>query len=223
MSTSKIEQLIEDIYEFVESCKMQPLSSTKVIVPKDELYDLLDELRLRTPDEIKRYQKIIANRDAIINDAQEQAATILADARERTNALIDEHEIMQQAYYQANSVIEQANEEANRILQSANNDANQIRTGALRYTEEMLSEVEKVLSNAYESTRTKSEKLVDSLKDNLDIVVNNKKELCDQLYSSSNEKDAEVQAATTSNQEQGEENSNDDFEFDENTFIEDLY
>ena len=35
--------LIEDIYEFVESCRMQPLSSTKVIVPKDELYDLLDE------------------------------------------------------------------------------------------------------------------------------------------------------------------------------------
>lgn len=224
MSTSKIEQLIEDIYEFVESCKMQPLSSTKVIVPKDELYDLLDELRLRTPDEIKRYQKIIANRDAIIADAEEQAATILADARERTNALIDEHEIMQQAYYQANSVIDQGNEEANRILASAHNDANQIRTGALQYTEEMLSEVEKVLENAYESTKTKAEKLVDSLKDNLDIVKNNKKELCDQLYNLPSEKDAEVQVATTSNQEQNEEyNKEDDFEFDENTFIEDLY
>ncbi|NLJ89896.1 MAG: ATPase, partial [Clostridiales bacterium] len=69
MAISRIEQLIEDIYEFVESCKMQAFSSTKVIVPKDELYDLLDELRLRTPDEIKRYQKIIANRDAILADA----------------------------------------------------------------------------------------------------------------------------------------------------------
>ena len=77
MGASRIEQLIEDIYEFVESCRMQPLSSTKVIVPKDELYDLLDELRLRTPDEIKRYQKIIANRDAIIADAEEKAEGIL--------------------------------------------------------------------------------------------------------------------------------------------------
>ena len=67
---SRIEQLIDDIYEFIESCKMQPLSQTKVIVPKDELYDLLDELKLRTPDEIKRYQKIIANKDAILADAQ---------------------------------------------------------------------------------------------------------------------------------------------------------
>ena len=77
MGASRIEQLIEDIYEFVESCRMQPLSSTKVIVPKDELYDLLDELRLRTPDEIKRYQKIIANRDAIIADAKTNPSRFL--------------------------------------------------------------------------------------------------------------------------------------------------
>ena len=87
MGVSKIEQLIEDIYEFVESCRMQPLSSTKVIVPKDELYDLLDELRLRTPDEIKRYQKIIANRDAIIADAESKSEQILIQARENAGAL----------------------------------------------------------------------------------------------------------------------------------------
>lgn len=224
MSTSKIEQLIEDIYEFVESCKMQPLSSTKVIVPKDELYDLLDELRLRTPDEIKRYQKIIANRDAIIGDAEEQAATIIADAREKTNALIDEHEIMQQAYYQGNSVIEQANGEAERILLSAHNDADQIRTGALSYTEEMLTAVEKVLSGAYEDTKTKSDKLVGTLKDKLDIVINNKKEICDQLYDDPYEKSVQEENPSVASSRELEENDTDeDFEFDENTFLDDLY
>ena len=69
-STSKIEQLIDEIEEFIESCKPQPFSQSKVIVPKDELYELLTELRLKTPDEIKRYQKIIANREKIISDAQ---------------------------------------------------------------------------------------------------------------------------------------------------------
>ena len=43
MSTKRIEQIIEDIYEFVESCKPIGFKSTKVAVPKDELYDLLDE------------------------------------------------------------------------------------------------------------------------------------------------------------------------------------
>ena len=70
MATSRIEELIEDIYDFVEDCKAQPFATSKVIVPKDQLYDFLDELRLRTPDEIKRYQKIISNKDAILEDAQ---------------------------------------------------------------------------------------------------------------------------------------------------------
>jgi cell division septum initiation protein DivIVA len=180
MGVSRIEQLIEDIYEFVESCKMQPLSSTKVIVPKDQLYDLLDELRLRTPDEIKRYQKIIANRDAIIGDAEEKAGTMLAQAQEKTNNLVNEHEIMQQAYYQANDVVNQATEEVNNIIAAARQDAEQIRTGALVYTEDILTEVERVLSNAYETSKNKYQGLVDALKGNLDIVINNKKELCQQ-------------------------------------------
>lgn len=54
---SRIEQLIDEIEEFVESCKPQPFSQTKIIVPKDELFELLTELRLKTPDEIKRYRK----------------------------------------------------------------------------------------------------------------------------------------------------------------------
>ena len=39
MQDSRIEQKIEDIYGFVESCKMQSFSTTKVIVPKNDLYD----------------------------------------------------------------------------------------------------------------------------------------------------------------------------------------
>ena len=157
MGVSKIEQLIEEIYEFVESCKMQPLSSTKVVVPKDQLYDLLDELRLRTPDEIKRYQKIISNRDAILQDAQEKANNMLAEAEAQTNALIDEHQIMQQAYYQANEVVNQATEQANQMLAQARQDADQIRLGALNYTNELLSEAEAVLSASYNNSKSQYE------------------------------------------------------------------
>lgn len=177
MGASRIEQLIEDIYEFVEGCKMYPLSSTKVIVPKDELYDLLDELRLRTPDEIKRYQKIIANKDAILADADEKAAAMLADAHEKTEALVDEHEIMQQAYAQANEIVRQAADEGNRILNSAKNDADQIRAGAIVYTEDMLADLEHIIANAYENSRTRSENLLSELKNSLNIVRNNRNEL----------------------------------------------
>ncbi|WP_167956736.1 ATPase [Anaerosporobacter faecicola] len=214
MGASRIEQLIEDIYEFIESCKMYPLSSTKVIVPKDELYDLVDELRLRTPDEIKRYQKIIANKDAILQDAREKADAMLAQAQEQTNALINEHEIMQQAYYQANDIVEQASKEAERIIAAANQDASEIREGAFAYTEDMLGDVERILSNAYESTKSKYDNLLGSLKGNLDIVINNKKELAPtNSMPQSNLQQEEIAPAT---EEQG------DFDFDENTFLDDI-
>lgn len=219
MAASRIEQLIEDIYEFIESCKMQPLSSTKVIVPKDELYDLIDELRLRTPDEIKKYQKIIANRDAILKDAEEKASTLLNDAREQTSALISEHEIMQQAYYQANEIVNQAEQEAARILNAANQDANDIRYGAITYTNDMLADVENILSNAYESTRTKYDGFINAIKGNLDIVVNNRKELNSQDYNeTSNVPNSEVASAN-----EGESFANgEDYNFDENTFLDDV-
>ena len=57
---SKIEQLIGEIEEYIDGCKLQPFSSTKIIVDKAQLEELLTELRHRTPDEIKKYQKILA-------------------------------------------------------------------------------------------------------------------------------------------------------------------
>lgn len=214
MGASRIEQLIEDIYEFVESCRMQPLSSTKVIVPKDELYDLLDELRLRTPDEIKRYQKIISNRDAIIADAEAKSEGIFQQAREKAKDLLNEHEIMQQAYYQANEMIMQASEEADRLRRDAIEEADQLRTGALVYSNDVLSEVERVLANAYETAASRYDNFIGALKGNLEIINNNKRELSEQLYPQDNNQ--------SSNTPQNATYADDDFDFDENTFIDDI-
>ena len=51
---SRIEQLIGEIEEYIDGCKFQPLSNTKILVNKEELEELLVELRLRIPDEIKQ-------------------------------------------------------------------------------------------------------------------------------------------------------------------------
>ena len=93
--SSRIEQIIDEIDEFIESCKFQPLSATKIIVNKEEIEELLRELRLKTPDEIKRYQKIISNKDAILEDAQSKADAIIADAQAKAQELVTQHEIMQ--------------------------------------------------------------------------------------------------------------------------------
>ena len=75
--SSRIEQLIDEIEEYIDSCKYQPLSNTKIIVNKEEIDELLRELRMKTPDEIKRYQKIISNKEAILNDARAKAEALI--------------------------------------------------------------------------------------------------------------------------------------------------
>lgn len=218
MGTSRIEQIIEDIYDFVESCKPQAFSSSKVIVPKDELYDLLDELKLRTPDEIKRYQKIIANRDSILSDAEKKAEAVLEEARATTNSMINESDIMQQAYERANQVVAQAEEEANQILQEANQDAAQIRTGALSYAEEMLGEVEKVIGHAFESTKSRCDSLVETLHGNLEVLTSNRNEIVAELYGRPADDTAGTEESEMASEEDQEQY--DDFEFEEDTFLE---
>lgn len=175
--SSRIEQLIEEIEEYLDRCKYQPLSSTKIIVNKEELDEYLRELRLRTPEEIKKYQKIIANKDAILQDAQEKADAMLAEAEAHTNEMISEHEIMQQAYSQANDIVTSATMQAQEILDNATREANALREGAAAYGEDMLSGLEAIIGHTLENYTSKYDELVSSLQDSYEIVRSNRHEL----------------------------------------------
>ena len=178
---SRIEQLIDEIEEFIESCKPQPFSQSKVVVPKDELYELLTELRLKTPEEIKRYQKIIANRDKIISDAQAQAEKMLEETTAYTNALVEEHEIMLKAYERAEEVMNNANAQAEATINAANEDAEGIRRSALEYTQELVTNLETIVGRTLEGARANSQALIEGLSYNYDIIVSNKEALSSQL------------------------------------------
>ena len=170
MQDSRIEQKIEDIYGFVESCKMQSFSTTKVVVPKNDLYDLLDDLRRDVPEEIKRYRKML-------EDAERKASAILADAKEQYNALVEEHSIMQQAYQQAEETVRQANEQAEAIIANARRQADEIGNGAIYYTTDLLNMAEKVIAGAYESTVNNSKALETALRGHMEIIQRNRAEL----------------------------------------------
>ncbi len=173
MQSSRIEEKIDDIYGFVESCKMSALSPTKVMVPKNELYDLLDDLQREAPDEIKRCQKMLRQRDAILDDAEKKATEMLTDAREQYKAMIEEHAIMQEAYQQAQITVQQAHEEAEQIIANARAQAAEIGRGAIFYTEDLLSTAEKSIMAAYETTVNNAR----ALQSHLELIQQNKAEL----------------------------------------------
>ena len=174
---SRIEQLIGEIEEYIDGCKFQPLSNTKILVNKEELEELLVELRLRIPDEIKQYQKIISNQDAILTDARTQADAMIEKATAQTNELVNEHEIMQRAYEAANQVIQDANNQAQTIVDAAVRDADNIRQGAVQYTQDMLKSVENIINHTMEGAQGRFDSFMSSLKSSYDIVSANRAEL----------------------------------------------
>ncbi len=175
--SSRMEQIIEEIEEYIDGCKFQPLSTTKIIVNKEELEELISELRTKTPEEIKRYQKIISNKEAILADAQAKADQIIAQAQIQTNELVSEHQIMQQAYAQANEVVMIATKQAQEILDHATSEANDLRMGAVAYTDGQLKGLEDLLVNAIDTTKVRYESLLSSLQGYLDVVSANRAQL----------------------------------------------
>ncbi len=175
--SSKIEQLIDEIEEFVDTCKYQPLSKTNIIVNKEEIDGYLRELRMKTPDEIKRYQKIISNKEAILNDARRKAEELINEATVHTNELINEHEIMQQAYAQANEVVTLATHQAQEILDSATIEANNVRAAAMQYMDDILANLESIITQSMDSATAHYQGLLGSLGKYNEIIKANRNEL----------------------------------------------
>lgn len=175
--SSRIEQLIDEIEEYIESCKPKFMSSTEIIVNKDEIDELLRELRMKTPDEIKRYQKIISNKEAILNDAREKAEALINEATIHTNELINEHEIMQQAYAQANEVVTMASRQAQEILDNATIEANNLRAAATQYMDDVLAHLENIIASSTQSAMTNYDSLIGSLNQYRDVIQSNRNEL----------------------------------------------
>ena len=171
---SKIEQIIEEMEDFVDNCSYQKFSSTNIIVERERLEEYLRELRTRTPDEIKQYQRIISNKEAILNDARQKADAVLNDAKARADAIIKEsqinrdnlvsqHEVMQRAYAQADEVTRNANAQAQQTVDQAMIEANSIRESAMKYLDDMLAELQGILHHSIETARAKYGDLITQL------------------------------------------------------------
>lgn len=177
MNPSRIEKAIDEIYEYVENCKPSKLYPNKVTVSKDELYDLLDALRMCAPEEIKRYQKIINNREEILGQAQQ----IMSQAQAQTKQLLDQSELVQTAYVQAEQILKEAETQAQQILNQAVGEGNQVRTDALYYTSDLLGEAGRNIELSLKEIESKSSLLINVLKKDIETIKNNRSELQDQI------------------------------------------
>ncbi len=175
--SSRIEEIIDEMEEYIASCKYQPLSNTKIIVNREEIEDMVRELRVKTPEEVKRYQKIIANRDAILSDAEQKAEAMVQEAQETSEKLTNEHEITKNAAAMAEEIVNTAKKQGEEILARATAQANTIRTGAIDYTDDLLATLQGIIGDTIDSAGAKYGNLLKSLQDCYDVVNSNRAEL----------------------------------------------
>lgn len=158
-------QLLDELEEILDSSRAVPFSN-KVSVDKEEIYDIIGEIRLKLPNELKQSKWVLEERNKILIDAQKEADEIVKNAEERMNRMIDDNEVTKRAYEQAAAIID-----------SAKKTSKDMRIGAIEYAESVLSSAENKLKELKNVVYTESMKTDDYFKDTLNVLAENIQEL----------------------------------------------
>ena len=107
----EIINLLEQLEDTIEEASKVPMSN-KAVINKEEVLEIITEIRLNLPDEIKQAAWIKKERQRILEETQSEANKILNDAQDRQSYLIDDHELTKKAEQQAIEIEERARKKA---------------------------------------------------------------------------------------------------------------
>jgi cell division septum initiation protein DivIVA len=110
--------LVDRLEELLNQSRPFPFTHN-VIVDEDRMLDLIDQMRVAIPEEVKKAQQLLAQRDRLLAQAQEEANRTIAIAREKSEQLVERDAIVQAARSQADQIIAQSHVEGDRTRQEA--------------------------------------------------------------------------------------------------------
>src|SRR5512133_3403188 len=123
-------QLIDRLEELFNDAKAVPFTHN-VVVDEDRMLELIDQMRIAIPEEVKKAQQVLAQRDRVMAQAQEEANRTIALAREKADQLASK-----------DSVVVEAQRRAEQILNQARADAEATRVDADNYVLDSLSHLQ---------------------------------------------------------------------------------
>jgi F0F1-type ATP synthase membrane subunit b/b' len=133
--------LVDRLEELLNQSRPLPFTHN-VIVDEDRMLDIIDQMRVAIPDEVKKAQQLLSQRDRILAQAQEEANRTLSIAREKSEQLLERDAIVQAAQARADQLVNQARVD----LQKERQDADQ-------YVVDQLSRLEIELERALTQVR----------------------------------------------------------------------
>ncbi len=111
-------QMIDRLEELLNESRPLPFTHN-VIVDEDRMLDLIDQMRVSIPEEVKKAQQLLAQRDRLIAQAQEEAKRTVNLARDRSSELVERDQVVQAAYAQAEQIKAQAKIDGDAIKRDA--------------------------------------------------------------------------------------------------------
>jgi len=126
--------LVDRLEELFNSGFHIPLTN-ETAVNEERFLELIDQLRIAIPEEVKKAQQVVGQRERFLAQAQEEAQRTVEIARERVESLV-----------QKDSITSAAEARGNQIIQQARDDAAGIRQEADDYVLESLSRLEAEMS-----------------------------------------------------------------------------
>ncbi len=136
--------MMEEELEISKKALFSPLKK----VDTDRIYELLETMRANYPEEMRQAERILSDKQRIIEEARAESDRILRDAERRANELVDEHEIVQAA-----------TEKAKQVLASAQKNSREVRQGAKNYAEDLMRDIEGYLTEYTDMVRKNREAL----------------------------------------------------------------
>lgn len=133
--------LVDRLEELFNESRPIPLTHS-VVVDEDRVLEIIDQMRISIPDEVKKSQQVLAQRDRVMAQAQEEANRTLNLAKRRGEESLSR-----------DSVVEAAQERAEQILDQARADSEAMRSEADEYSVESLAALEDELNRLINQTR----------------------------------------------------------------------
>ncbi len=111
-------QLIDRLEELFNESKSIPLTRN-VMVDEDRMLDIIDQMRIAIPEEVKKAQQLLGQRDRVLAQAQEEANRTLELARQKADQLASKEMVVQEAQRRADLILSQARSDADTIRDDA--------------------------------------------------------------------------------------------------------
>ncbi|MEG1971578.1 MAG: ATPase [Oscillospiraceae bacterium] len=132
-----IEEILDMLDELLDKSLSLPLSGGRCIVDDEKIRELLDEIRLNLPSEVKQAKAIVSDRGEIMATAKREADAVVRRAEDRARALIAQEAIVKQAQQKASDILQQAQTKSRELRVATSEYAD----GLLRQTEESMTKV----------------------------------------------------------------------------------